>query len=240
MLPHSVIEVFSLTPSTATATYIKTFQHDLLNAPNSIHSLGDGKLYVTVDHYFHARFSGLLSKIETFAGPPIAGVVFIDINDATSARYVARLPFANGIAALNATSLVVASSSKAGLYFYTIDPTTHSLTFNKLIRTPAAVDNLSVDRDGKVLAAGHPYALQLVETAEMREGCVEGSEREEERRACGCTAPSWVVEWSEEGGLRELYKGRGFCSSTTVARDVGRGVGVVSGLYERGVMVFRE
>ncbi|KAF2651636.1 calcium-dependent phosphotriesterase [Lophiostoma macrostomum CBS 122681] len=240
MLPHSVIEIFSLAPTTATATYLKTFQHDLIHAPNSIHTVGAGKLYVTIDHYFQARTWPLLSKIETFAGPPLAGVIFVDINEPASARYVARVPFANGIAGINETSVVVASSSKSGLYFYTRDPVTQDLRYERLVRTPAAVDNISVDRQGRVLAAGHPYALELVATAEGREGCVEGSLEEGEQRACGCAAPSWAAEWSEEAGLRVLYMGREFCTSSSVVRDVGRGVGVVGGLYGRGVMVFRE
>ena len=38
----------------------------------------------------------------------------------------------------------------------------------------------------------------------------------------------------------ELYKDDGseFCSSSTVVRDSSKGVGIVSGLYERGVLVF--
>jgi hypothetical protein len=53
------------------------------------------------------------------------------------------------------------------------------------------------------------------------------------------SAPSWVGEWSEEEGLKTLYKNDGdeFCSSTTLARDVGRGVSIVTALYDRGILV---
>jgi arylesterase/paraoxonase len=51
-----------------------------------------------------------------------------------------------------------------------------------------------------------------------------------------------VAEWSESGGLNTLYKNSGeeFCSSSTYARDVGRGVGIVTGLYDRGILVARD
>lgn len=58
--------------------------------------------------------------------------------------------------------------------------------------------------------------------------------------ACKCTAPSWVAEWSEQEGLKGLYKNDGeeFCSSSTAVRDNSRGVGIVSGLYESGILIF--
>ena len=105
-----------------------------------------------------------------------------------------------------------------------------------VVRMPAAVDNLSEDGEGGLLMAGHPFAPALMAVAKGRKGCVLGTEE-----ACGCTAGSWAAAWSEQGGLREVYRdgGREFCSSSTIARDSERGVGIISGLYERGILVFR-
>ena len=88
-----------------------------------------------------------------------------------------------------------------------------SLALRKVVRTPAAVDNLSTESDGKLLLAGHSFALGLMRVSQGRAECV-GDESE----ACKCGAPSWAAEWSEEGGLVELYKDDGseFCSSSKV------------------------
>ena len=223
---------------TATTTLVARFTHPLLHAPNSIQVLGPHTLYVTNDHYLRAATSPLLSKIETFSGVAGGTVVYVDTHDASAAKVVARVPFANGIAFVNESMLAVASSSKPGLYLFRVKEQ-HGLELERIVRTPAAVDNLSVDGTGRVLMAGHPFAPALMKVSKGRAKCdAQGSK--EEREACACTAPSWVAEWSEGEGLRELYKddGREFCSSSTVVRDAESGVGIVSGLYEKGILVF--
>lgn len=253
-----VLEIFTVDIASATATHVRTFAHKLLPAPNSVHSMGEGKLYVTNDHYFTASMSKVLAQMETFGGYPGGTVVYVDLGESGSEDevigekkemvkgdgveakviQVARVPFANGVTQLNSTTLAVASSSKAGIFFYTILPD-HTLQQENFVRTPASVDNLSVDSQGKLLMAGHPFAPTLMKVAKGRAKCVMGSEVEEERAACQCNADSWVAEWSEEGGLKELVKGDQLCSSSTVVRDVGRGVGIVSGLYDHGITVFK-
>lgn len=236
----SVVEVFQISINDAVAKHVQTFTHPLIHTPNSIHSLGNGKLLITNDHYVGAAVSPLLSKIETFSGVPGGSVVYTDIHSPHDTKIVARVPFANGIAMLNSTTVAVASSSKSGVYFYTLNAD-HSLTFQRIIRTPAGADNISVDSNGKLLIAGHPFVPGLMKVSKARAICDLNGD-EEERKACDCSAPSWVAEWSEEGGLKELYKNSGeeFCSSSTAVRDVNRGVGIISGLYQRGVMVFKE
>lgn len=201
-------------------------------------------MYVSNDHYIRAATSPLLSKIETFAGIPGGPVVYVDINKPEENKVVARVPFANGIARLNATTLVVASSSKPGVYLYEIGEDGKELSYKNYVRTPAGADNLSVDKNGKLLIAGHPFAPDLMKVATGRENCkLDGSE--EEKKACGCFSPSWVGEWSEEGGLKTLLMDEGtgkdgVCSSSTAVRDTKRGVGMVSMLYGKGVVVFKE
>lgn len=225
--------------STSTSTLVARLKHPLLHAPNSIEVIGKHEIYVTNDHYVRAATSPLLSKIETFSGAPGGTVVYIDTRFPQNAKVVARVPFANGITFVNSTTLGVASSSKGGLYLYEVKED-HELSLKAIIRTPAAVDNLSVDSSGKVLMAGHPFAPGLMKVAMGRATCnPHGSVEERER--CKCTAPSWVAEWSAEDGLGVLYRddGRAFCSSSTAVRDNGRGVGFVSGLYESGILVFK-
>ncbi|KAH7079009.1 hypothetical protein BKA63DRAFT_601239 [Paraphoma chrysanthemicola] len=242
----SAIEIFTIDWDTSAATHVKTFKHPLLHAPNALEILGEGtgKIYVSNDHAIRAAVSPLLSQIETFSGAPGGSVVYIDINAPETAKVVARVPFANGVKTLNSTHLAVASSAKAGVYFYTINPD-YTLTFTNLVRTPSTADNLSVDSNGKLLIAGHPFAPALMEVAKGRAGC-DPNGTAEEKKACGCEAPSWVGEWSEDEGLKTLLvskgqdeEGKGICASSTAVRDVQRGVGLVSMLYGRGVGVFK-
>ncbi|KAF1940494.1 hypothetical protein EJ02DRAFT_406476 [Clathrospora elynae] len=237
----NIIEVFQVSVQDAIATHVQTLKHPLIRTPNSIHSLGAGRLLVTNDHYIGAVTSPFLSKVEAFSGAPGGSVIYTDIRNSSHTKTLAHVPFANGIAMLNSTVVSVASSSKPGIYFYAFNAENPSMKFKKYIRTPAGADNLSVDSNGKLLIAGHPFAPALMKVSSDRAMCdMEGTE--EQKRACECTAPSWVAEWSEAGGLNPLYKDSGveFCSSSTFARDVGRGVGIVTGLYERGLLVVRN
>ncbi|KAH6620061.1 hypothetical protein C7974DRAFT_426278 [Boeremia exigua] len=238
---HILILHVDLAAQPYTTTLIAHLTHPLLHAPNAILSLGGGELLVTNDHALRARRSKLLSSLETFSGAPGGSVVHIATRTPRTARVVARVPFANGIVALNESAVVVASSARGALYVFARERDEEggfALRLHKTVRVGAAVDNLSTDGD-VVLAAGHPWALGLMGVARRRAGCVvDGSEVE--REACGCEAASWAAEWSEAGGLREVFRddGRGFCSSSSMVRDGVRGVGIVSGLYERGILVF--
>jgi arylesterase/paraoxonase len=234
----NLIEVFQVSVQNAVARYLQTLKHPLIHTPNSIHSLGDGKLLVTNDHYIGALVSPFISQVETFSGIPGGSVVYTDVHNLQHTKTLTHVPFANGIAMLNSTTVAVASSSKMGVNIYSFYPDTISLYFRKYIRAPSTVDNLFVDSSGKLLLAGHPFAPALTGVSKARAHCnVHGIY--EEKEACECTAPSWVGEWSEEEGLKTLYKNDGdeFCSSTTLARDVGRGVSIVTALYDRGILV---
>jgi arylesterase/paraoxonase len=230
-----VIDIFTVDVAAATLRHEQSFTHELLHAPNALHILGDGKLFVTNDHYVTARKSPLLSKIETFSNAPGGSVAFIDMRVPARSKIVARLGFANGIARLNESTLVVSSTSALGIYFYDIDAATFDLERTDFVRTPATPDNLSVDTKGCLLIAGHPFAPRLMGVSQRRAKCVEESDE-----ACRCDSPSWVGEWSEETGLRTILAdgGEEVCSSSTAVRDVDRGVGMVSMLYGRGIVVF--
>ncbi|KAF1933940.1 calcium-dependent phosphotriesterase [Didymella exigua CBS 183.55] len=235
----SHILILHVDTSAFTSTLVARLKHPLLHTPNSVEVIGKYELYVTNDHYIRAAISPLLSKIETFSGAPGGTVVYIDTRFPENAKVVARVPFANGVAFVNSTTLAVASSSKSGLYLYNVKED-HSLSLKEVVRTPAAVDNLSVDDESKVLMAGHPFAPALIKVSESRATCnPHGSAGE--RESCKYTAPSWVAEWSAQDGLTDLYKnnGQGFSSSSTAVRDNNRGVGIISGLYESGILIFK-
>ncbi|KAG5923150.1 hypothetical protein E4U42_005040 [Claviceps africana] len=245
------IERFALDLDARTATHTGTIRHALLHAPNSIAVVGAHELYVTNDHVVVARTSRLLSRLETVLALPSGSVVHVELRDvddhglvAASARVVARAAFANGIALLNRTTVAVAACSRAAVYLYEVREDA-ALVFRTSFSVPFMPDNLSV-HGGKLYIAGHPHFPSLVKFTQTRHVCNEpallaqASQRDKEYCESGEPAPSWVVEWSEEEGVRNLYVGTEYPSSATAAKDPGRGVGIVSGLYAKGLLVWRD
>ncbi|KAF3047831.1 hypothetical protein E8E11_009215 [Didymella keratinophila] len=191
----SHIMILNVDISTSASTLVARFTHPLLHTPNSIEVIDKHELYVTNDHYIRAATFSILSKVETFSGAPGGTVVYVDTRFPKKAKVVTRVPFANGVAFVNSTTLAVASSSKSGLYLFDVRQD-HDLRLSQIVRTPAAVDNLSVDNQGRVLMAGHPFAPALMKVSQGRAACVPHGDIQE-REACKCTAPSWVAEWTE-------------------------------------------
>ena len=236
------IEAFNLDLSgeRPVATHKRTIRHPLLRTPNSISVINEHELYVTNDHYFTALHNPYLSRIETYLGIPSGGVVHIDLATDTY-RMVARVPFANGVDLLNSTTLAVASSSKAVVSVYSVDPTSHDLALRSTVRFPFGVDNLSVDKDGKLLAAGHTHMPSLSVFSATRWLCNSDESKDEDREVCKTTvAGSAVAEWTEQGGVKMLYSGTEYPTACTAARDVQRKTVIVSGLYAKGILVWKE
>ncbi|KAI1502536.1 putative paraoxonase [Biscogniauxia marginata] len=255
------IEVFKLDLKAYTAKHLGSIQHPLIHGPNSIALINSHELYVTNTNYFLVKDHPILNKVETYLGLPIASVVHVDFSaflenpsNPVQANTVARLAFANGIEILNETTVVVASTSRAAIHFYTATKSddgdgdggeTRTLTHASQLRVPFLVDNLSVAGDGALLIAGHPHLPSLGRFAHSRHVCNSPEELAAAdpatREGCAAAAsPSWVAEWTEAGGLRHLYADTEYPSSATAARDAARKVGIVSGLYAKGILVWRE
>lgn len=56
----------------------------------------------------------------------------------------------------------------------------------------------------------------------------------------GTGAASWASEWTPEGGVKHIYAGWEYPTSASVVRDRERGVGIVTGLYAKGLLVWRD
>ncbi|OAA48033.1 Six-bladed beta-propeller, TolB-like protein [Beauveria brongniartii RCEF 3172] len=246
------IEVFHLDLDRFTATHAATLTHPLLNQPNSIQLLGGGggghELYVSNDHYFTARKTPVLAKIETLLGLPFASVVHVSLDPVDyavqSARVVARLPFANGVALVNETTLAVASSSGGAVHLYRVGAD-RSLTLTTKITLPFLPDNVEL-KDGKtLLITGHPHLPSLAAIAQSRHVCndaelLAAAASDEEKEACAkAIGLSWVAEWSEEQGLRNVFVESIYGSSTTTVWDGEAGFGLTTGLYEKGLFTWR-
>ncbi|KAF2160851.1 hypothetical protein M409DRAFT_28731 [Zasmidium cellare ATCC 36951] len=239
---NSRIELYRLDVAQGEATLFAAVENPRLAAPNSIAAVSDTEFYVTNDHFFLARNIIALAKLETYLALPGANVVHVKIqsNGSTVTRSLARLPFANGIAFLNETTLAVASSVSAAVFLYNIEQKEAgpALTVASKIPVTFIPDNVSVDSKGKLLIAGHPHAPSLEKASKNNRFCQHAGAENDER--CKFPKLSWVAEWSEEEGLSDIYVGSDFGTSSTAVRDASRGLGFISGLYERGILSWKE
>jgi len=238
----STIEVFKLFIEEMAATHIGSIRHPLLHAPNSIALLSGTELLVSNDHYFLKRSQPSLAALETYLGLPGGNIAHVKLSDpvteTATVNILAHVPFANGVALLNDTTLAVASTSGAAVLLYTSTSRFQDISLAQTIHLPFLPDNLSVDDVGTILIAGHPYAPAVEKTARNNALCSQADAISEPR--CKERAPSWVSEWSPESGLRHLYVGDEISTSTTAVRDVQRGIGFVTGLYDRGLLRWKE
>ena len=237
----SRVEIFSLDlsdPRHPTAHHQRTLIDAAIRAPNAILALSAHELYITNDHHYLQRTHPKLAKTETLSGAPGGALIYANTQTGEMRR-VARIPFANGVARVNASTVAVASSSTAAVYLYEVQPRDYSVRFLRSIPVPFFPDNLETDQAGVLLIAGHPSMQGLEATVKERLQCTGVPSKEEGCYKAG--APSWVAEWTQERGVRDLYVTRGeFGSSSTAGRDAERGVGLATGLYERGILVWRE
>lgn len=242
------IEVFHLDFDNLVATHTGTIQHPLIHGPNSIALVNSRELYVSNDHHFLAKQSLFLARTETFLGLPLGSLVHVKLSKDSpakvdEAKVVARAGFANGVEILNSTTVALAATSRGAIYLYERHDD-GSLTYKSSIRVPFLPDNLSV-HGGKLIIAGHPHAPSLTKFTVTRHVCNDAVElakaSDEMKRYCETgTATSWAAEWSEKDGLRSLYAGTEYPTSATAARDSKRGVGIIAGLYAKGILVWRE
>jgi arylesterase/paraoxonase len=173
--------------------------------------------------------------------PSIGDVIHFDLST-NAATILDRMAFANGVALINNKTLAVASSTKLQVYIYhapNSESQSPKLYPKHTISVPFLPDNLSVDGSGKLLIAGHPHPFSMIDFAKSRDACNSGSGLEEDK-ACAIRASTGVAEWTESEGLKVLWMSEEFATGSTAVRDVGRGVGIVSGLYEKGLLVWRE
>lgn len=240
----SRIDMFKLDTGTLVATHVGTIQHPLIHAPNALALINGDEFYVTNDHFFTAKQSRILSQIETLLAPPAATVVHVKLHAGrVEAKVAARMPYANGIELINSTTVAVASTTRGAVYMYTTAQDPATLQYHSQLRLPFMPDNLSLS-GGKLMIAGHAHMSSLVKFAKTRHVC---NDPEELAKASAdikdycprAATTSWVSEWSEAEGLKHLYVDTEYPTSATATRDAARGVGIIAGLYAKGILVWR-
>jgi arylesterase/paraoxonase len=235
----SRVELFRLWPEDRVATHLKTIIHSQIHSPNSIAIIDEHNLYVTNDHFFLSRYHPWLAQLENWLAPSLGNVIHFN-TETNSATVLDRMAFANGVVLINERTLAVASSSNLKVYVYhapNVNP--QKLYLKHTISVPFLPDNLSVDGNGKLLVSGHPHPFSMAAFAKSRDACHSGVGTEKEK-ACALRAATGVAEWTEKEGLKVLWMSEEFATGSTAVRDVGRGVGIVSGLYGKGLLVWRD
>jgi arylesterase/paraoxonase len=237
------VEVFKVDKQVTEVHHERTIFHPLLNTPNSVHPISDHEIYVTNDHKWEIKDHWEMATLETYLSLPGGSVVYMNLKTNETKKVVDGIPFPNGIVPLNNTHLAIASTTTQSVGIYTIDPVSKNVTRTQKLSVPFWVDNLSVDSNGVLLMAGHPWPPALTKIAktnhlyQLGEGQDDGLPLEQRNRA-----PSYVAEWdgNPKGKVKTLYVGQEYGTSTTAVRDVERNVGIVVGLYERGIMLFKS
>ncbi|EKG17062.1 Glycoside hydrolase family 16 [Macrophomina phaseolina MS6] len=192
------VELFDYVPwngfGRAVATHRVSVKHDALWTPNSVHALNGTSFLATNDHFFRIRDAFVAQKVETYAALPGGSVVHVSIPETLPAadaetgavslspseirvRTVAdRIPFANGLALLNSSTLAVASTGARSVKLYDFhvsdDDGAVALAYRTEVRAPAMLDNVFVDAQGRLLAAGHPRPGALAAMVARRAECV--------------------------------------------------------------------
>jgi len=241
--PDPSIEIFRLTNGGRNATYVKTFTSPALNAPNSVAPLNAEEIIVSNDHYFTFEANKALHNVENYLGLPLPTVVHINTRTGIS-HNLARVPFANGVAVINSTHFAVASTSTQRIRIYTYSGSGESFALQGpvvVLKTRMWTDNLRVTSEGTLLCGGHPHAFEMVTIAKENQLYnLDGEHGDagllpEEGRP---RAPGMVVEWdgNAEGKIKEVYVGTEFGATTTGSRD--QGFGMISGLYEKGLLMY--
>ncbi|KAH7049269.1 hypothetical protein B0J12DRAFT_574708, partial [Macrophomina phaseolina] len=251
------VELFDYVPwngfGRAVATHRVSVKHDALWTPNSVHALNGTSFLATNDHFFRIRDAFVAQKVETYAALPggsvvHTGAVSLSPSEIRVRTVADRIPFANGLALLNSSTLAVASTGARSVKLYDFhvsdDDGAVALAYRTEVRAPAMLDNVFVDAQGRLLAAGHPRPGALAAMVARRAEC-DRAALERCIETYDETSPSWVGELvvGEDGELawRELLVGhQGYGASSGVARDAKEGIVLVSGLYEKGIFIGKE
>ncbi|KAM3071625.1 hypothetical protein ACMFMG_009498 [Clarireedia jacksonii] len=153
---NSTIEVFDHTPGSSDLHYVKTVLSAAVYTPNSIVATGDGGFVSTNDH---STKTGTFRSLDMLLGSGSIAVCNTHNDCHIGAEKGIRFP--NGIAKDKNNRYYVASSVTGKITVHALYPNGTFSQLNKIdIGMP--LDNLSVDANGDIYAAGFPDVVALV------------------------------------------------------------------------------
>ncbi|KAI0000399.1 hypothetical protein BJV77DRAFT_385940 [Russula vinacea] len=152
----SVVEIFKITVGGNTLTHVRTIESPIIDTPNDLVGSSDGRsFYFTNDHGVKV---GLYIARVLGVGTDIGRVLSVDEGCKIA---IAGLAGSNGIArAQNGT--VYVANSKFGQIHVLEEQNGHSLVLTDIIALDRPVDNLSIDTNGALWAAGFPDGMAFI------------------------------------------------------------------------------
>ncbi|KAH9007999.1 hypothetical protein EDB85DRAFT_2069107 [Lactarius pseudohatsudake] len=154
---NSVVEIFKTTVGGNTLTHVRTVEDPVIDTPNDLVGSPDGKsFYFTNDHGMKLGFTRFLE----FLGLARTSVGYCHVDNGCKLS-VAGLLGSNGIARSQNGTIYV-GSAKSGQITTFEEQSDHSLVLTDVISTDRIVDNLSVDENGALWAAGVPSAMSWI------------------------------------------------------------------------------
>jgi sugar lactone lactonase YvrE len=151
---NSVVEIFKTKLGRNTLTHVRTVEDPVIDTPNDIVGSPDGKsFYFTNDHGAKVGHGRWLE----FIGSARASIGYCHVDNGCEIS-VAGMLGNNGIARSPNGTIYVGSAKIGGISTFE-EQSDHSLVLTDVIPTDRLLDNLSVDEDGALWAAGIPSAL---------------------------------------------------------------------------------
>ncbi|KAI3646850.1 hypothetical protein MP228_009778 [Amoeboaphelidium protococcarum] len=192
-LDGSVIDVYNLDLKQAKLTFRFSIQHQLITTPNDVIFLSTQQILVTNDHQSIDSFGWRL--FEEFASRPSGNVVAcnwstVDASDVSCTVLLDGIPYPNGIL-VHSDHLYIASSSLGSVSIHKLHrgkkerQVTVESKPEAVVQVGMCPDNISVDKSGRVLVAGHPKIINYM------------------ARSLGLTLPAWLIRLLQPG-LRSL------------------------------------
>ena len=134
----------------------KSLSHELIHSPNDVILIDENRFYVTNDHKYK---KGLGRFSEDYLGLAISNVIYFDGKDFS--EVASGIAYANGIAIDPKRKLCFVASPRNFLVkVYAINPD-GLLTFIEDIDCNTGVDNIDIDKKGKLWIGCHPNLLQF-------------------------------------------------------------------------------
>lgn len=159
---ESTVEIFSIQSATE-LRHLRTVSGGDIISLNDVAAVGPEQFYATNDA--GTRQEDSLRVVETFLRLPWSSVVYFD--GSRVRRVVDGLRYANGIVVTRSGQFVyVAETTGRRITVYERDVESGRLDERGELSIPSGLDNISLDRNGRLWVAAHPKMLDFLAHAE--------------------------------------------------------------------------
>ncbi|CZS93626.1 related to serum paraoxonase/arylesterase [Rhynchosporium agropyri] len=156
---NSTFEQFQTKPGTNTMRHVRTYANDVIKTPNRVAWVTEDTFVFT--NYLSAK-AGLRSKVDPLIGG--GNVAYCHHDRCKNASPSINMAMPNGLVRGPEGVIYVPSTINGSVSVYTLTAD-HNLQVIHTIKTGIPIDNLSVDRNGDIIAAAIPQAYKWIETS---------------------------------------------------------------------------